>query len=342
MTSAWREFQDLVGRIEQIAAKHGAQVKSPDRVPDLVTGTLREVDASIRQRVGTASVLITVECRRHSTPQDVTWIEQLAAKRRNIGAALTIAVSSSGFTSEATLLASREGIALRTVEQLPEADLQQSIAPVTQKDPSIEIVALGFSLRSSPQVLGPSDLPAAIQQRLEVEPNNALIFRDTALDRMASLNDIFRMAYNAYGTRVFDGIPHDGSWAKKRVTLDLPDDILFVDSPDMVIPIASITLEVKMSIRSTVIPADIAVQYSGGTDASTIRHAEFQFVDDAGDIRLHVQSESREAEPEIGVHIRGQDGVLRPAKLELLPLGGHPNPATSGHLKPGHHRRAEA
>jgi hypothetical protein len=66
MTTAWREFEKLIARIEQAMAPSGAEIKSPDRIPDRVTGELREVDASIRYKVGTCPILITVECRDRS------------------------------------------------------------------------------------------------------------------------------------------------------------------------------------------------------------------------------------------------------------------------------------
>jgi hypothetical protein len=73
----WREFERLVARIEADAGPRGMIVTSPDRIRCNVTGRLREVDASIRSRIGTAEMLITIECRRRATIQDVTWIEQL-------------------------------------------------------------------------------------------------------------------------------------------------------------------------------------------------------------------------------------------------------------------------
>ena len=62
MTAQWREFEKLIARIEQAMAPLDAAVRSPDRIPDKVTGELREVDASIRYKVGTCPILITIEC----------------------------------------------------------------------------------------------------------------------------------------------------------------------------------------------------------------------------------------------------------------------------------------
>jgi hypothetical protein len=119
----WREFERLVARIEADASPLGMKVNSPDRIRCKVTGRFREVDASIRARVGTADVLITIECRHRSKIQDVTWIEQLAAKKASIGADRTIAVSSSGFSADAQAVANQRGISLRTLSEVSAGDI---------------------------------------------------------------------------------------------------------------------------------------------------------------------------------------------------------------------------
>ncbi len=81
------------GAIEAAVAPLGATVTSPDRLPDQTTGKLREVDATIRYKIGTSDVLIVVECRKRSRTQDITWIEQLTTKGRSIRANKLIAVS---------------------------------------------------------------------------------------------------------------------------------------------------------------------------------------------------------------------------------------------------------
>lgn len=119
----WREFEQLVALIEAQAAPRGAEVKSPDRIRDLVTGRMREVDASIRLPTGSAEVLITIECRKRSRTSDDQWIEQLASKREKLGAAKTIAVSSSGFTDSAWASASKYGIDLRVLSEVNASDV---------------------------------------------------------------------------------------------------------------------------------------------------------------------------------------------------------------------------
>ena len=116
----WRQFERLVARIEGDAAELGVIVRSPDRIPCRVTGRSREVDASLRTPDG---LLVTIECRKRRARQDITWIEQLATKRRSIGATRTIAVSASGFSKAAQAIADENAIELKELHELTEIDL---------------------------------------------------------------------------------------------------------------------------------------------------------------------------------------------------------------------------
>ena len=127
----WRQFEELVARIEQSIGPRGAIVTSPDRIRDMTTGKLREVDASIRYRVGTVDILITVECRKRSRKADDTWLEQLATKRAKLGAAKTIAVSAKGFSESAVLTARHHGIELRTLAAVESRDLIEWFLPTS-------------------------------------------------------------------------------------------------------------------------------------------------------------------------------------------------------------------
>jgi hypothetical protein len=125
MTPEWRRFEKLIARIEHAMAPSGAVVVSPDRIPDKVTGERREVDASIRYKVGTCPVLITIECRDRTSVENVRWIEQLAEKQRSIGASITVAVSSSGFSEPAIKKAAALGIQVRILTDATADDFVQ-------------------------------------------------------------------------------------------------------------------------------------------------------------------------------------------------------------------------
>jgi hypothetical protein len=120
-----REFEELVAMVERHLAPKGAVVRSPDQIKDRVSGQLREVDASIRYQVGSANVLITVECRDRSRVQDKQWIEQIAQKQRDIGANVTIAVSRRGLSKPAMKAATHHGIEVRAFSEINEQALRE-------------------------------------------------------------------------------------------------------------------------------------------------------------------------------------------------------------------------
>src|SRR5437764_662447 len=123
MPTAWREFELLVARIEAALSPLGASVKSPERILDLISGNLREVDATISYQVGEGRVLITLECRDRQSVEDNTWIEQLVTKQRSIGATRTIAVSSRGFSEPALRKAAHFGIDARVARDIVPGDV---------------------------------------------------------------------------------------------------------------------------------------------------------------------------------------------------------------------------
>ena len=114
----WREFEKRIARIERALGPAKAQVKSPDKLLNKATGTLQEVDASFRTTVGTMPFLAIVECRKRSRNEDIQWIQQLAAKGKDLGADKVIAVSSKGFSPAAQTAARAHSIELRKLSEL--------------------------------------------------------------------------------------------------------------------------------------------------------------------------------------------------------------------------------
>ncbi len=118
MDITWREFEKLVAKLENALSPIGATIKSPDKLKDAVTGQIREVDGSIRFKTTDKEILITIECRKRNQKQDITWIEQLTTKKKNINADRTIAVSIKGFSKAAHKLAEQNDITLKTLNEI--------------------------------------------------------------------------------------------------------------------------------------------------------------------------------------------------------------------------------
>ena len=115
-----RNVDDIIRLISKL-------IKSPEFFEDLDTGNKREVDISIKYKVGSVPILITVECRDRNNKDDCTWIEQLASKKSSVGADKTVAVSAAGFSEPALAKAKRLGIETRTLKKLKPKDTRTGI-----------------------------------------------------------------------------------------------------------------------------------------------------------------------------------------------------------------------
>lgn len=116
----WKDFEDLVGKIEHMLVPQNCKVKPNDHIRDS-TGELRQVDASVRIDNGTVEILYIIECRKRKKISDVTWVEQVAMKARRLGAAKAIIVSNQALTANALRTAKEQSIDVRTLKELPEA-----------------------------------------------------------------------------------------------------------------------------------------------------------------------------------------------------------------------------
>lgn len=112
-----RDLELLVAELESLLGSTAATIRSPDYIVGR-SRARREVDVSVRARVGSSELLVVLECRDRQSRQGIEWIEQLAVKARDVRADRAIAVSSSGFSEGARETAEREGIELRSIEEL--------------------------------------------------------------------------------------------------------------------------------------------------------------------------------------------------------------------------------
>ncbi|MCH1782872.1 restriction endonuclease [Psychrobacter glaciei] len=113
-----KEFEQIVSRIVSIMVESQSEVVWNDKIPDPDNPKqMRQIDISINHD----GLKSHIECRHHSAPQDVKWIEELIGRKLSLDAFAMIAVSSSGFTEGATKKAEKRGIFLHTLtEHSPE------------------------------------------------------------------------------------------------------------------------------------------------------------------------------------------------------------------------------
>ena len=109
-----RDIELLVALFERQFGPSGTIVKSPDKIMGKLSGTMREIDITLRGPIGSSEILIMVECRDRSRKQGVDWLEHVAKKLEDVGADKAMVVSSKGFWKDAIQYA-KEGIRANSI-----------------------------------------------------------------------------------------------------------------------------------------------------------------------------------------------------------------------------------
>jgi len=261
MTPKWRQFEKMIARIEHTIAPSGAVVASHDRIPDNVTGELREVDVSIRYKVGTCPVLITIECRDRTSVADVRWIEQLAEKRRSIGASITVAVSSSGFTEPAIKKAAALGIQVRILTDATADDFVQWLKfQNVQLDVSEWALAeLALELYDAP---ADAELLPAFQESFRQHGPLAPIFISNSDGKRHNIENILIEWRKRNGTFFPTDLPSDGTKVRRNLHQPLGRGCFHVETTKGSYDLRVIHIGLSLSRTRSQIPVARFAEYA--------------------------------------------------------------------------------
>jgi len=135
-------FEILVAQLEELLSNKEITIQSPDYIYDQAAERKREVDISIKGRIGSVDALFIIECRDHKKVQGSDWIEQLFQKTKDICANGVIAVSSSGFSAPAQIKAKKLGIELRTFKMFDPNEVIEWMEEIT-----VEVMEHKFTIK---------------------------------------------------------------------------------------------------------------------------------------------------------------------------------------------------
>lgn len=273
MAPEWRQFQELIARIEQAMVPSGAVVASPDRIPDKVTGELREVDASIRYRVGTCPVLITIECRDRTSVEDVRWIEQLAEKQRSIGASITVAVSSSSFTGPALKKATALGIQVRVLTDATADEFIQwlKVQNVQLDVSEWELAEIALELHDAPD---DAEFVPAFQQSFRQQGPLAPIFIRNSDGKRFHIESILIEWRKRNGTFFPHDLPADGTKVRRNLHQPLDRGCFHVETTKGNYDVRVIHIGLSLSRTRMRIPVARLSEYSD-PDSALVQTAEW-------------------------------------------------------------------
>jgi hypothetical protein len=226
------------GRLAELLVEHfervlgpDVEIKSPERILGRQSGKRREVDVTLRSRVGGTDILIAIECRDRKVPQDVRWIEELASKASEVGANVMVAVSTSGFTEAATRLAAANRILLRNLKQITEEDVGRWFVRTQLSIPRCRYIG-SVIVTKEPERLKFAVPPEDPGPRLHIPP----------LERMRTLREFWEPIPEQLlsSAACIAQIPQDGSKRLLSVVQTPENDGAFVRTEEATYPLSEV------------------------------------------------------------------------------------------------------
>ena len=105
----WKRFEKLAYEIQKSLAQD-AEVTYDDSIIGADSQVARQIDISIRRRVGQYSMLIVIDCKDYKEPVDIKDMEMWAGMVKDVRANKGAMIAASGFTPAALQIAKHHGI----------------------------------------------------------------------------------------------------------------------------------------------------------------------------------------------------------------------------------------
>ena len=267
MARLGRETEIIVESLEKLISGDLLEIKSPDYLYDHNSEKRREVDVSIKGKIGSHTILVVIECRNRKGVQDVTWIEQLASKKNGINANKMIALSTSSFSTTAKKLAENNGIELRFLKDFDPNEVVDWLSKITVEfiDQRFDIVAMTMRV---------SD--ATKREKIELTPISETdlkrhssinskdpIFIVESTGKRFSMNDIISNADRQNDNILFRDIQPNAQPIEQRIQLDLsdPSNTLRVEIEGKLCHILEMDITAKVWQKISDIPVTRARRY---------------------------------------------------------------------------------
>ncbi|MFX0202345.1 MAG: restriction endonuclease [Candidatus Hodarchaeota archaeon] len=161
-TPKWKRFEKIVAKVQKDLASD-ASVTLDDRIQGKITNTKRQVDISIRKKIGQYEILIAIDCKDLASPVDVKDVEEVIGLIQDIEANKGVIVSASGFTKAALSRGEKAGLDLYRLVDCGDHDWKADVSiPVVCDFRSIQQFSLTFLSK------GPCKLPGGDIRELDV------------------------------------------------------------------------------------------------------------------------------------------------------------------------------
>jgi len=271
-----KSLEDFASTIEGLYLPEGFTVTT--NVREYRDGIqLAEFDIQITGRLGTCDVRWLVECRDRPSdgPQGTAWIEQLIARKGQYKFDKVIAVSSTGFTAGAELIANENDVQLRAVHELDADSIAEWIRPDAMlfTERRCHLKHLGIDVAQDTSAEQIEGLRIALLNPASIR------LRATGSGELVLPRDAFVRAVNLKSDEIDRRLTGDGPNAVRLGVNYVGEDRYAIDTPHGEVPIHKLTFHGTIENITTVVPIAMARRYSEPTTGGVIAESVAYEVD---------------------------------------------------------------
>lgn len=210
-----RRFEEIVAWIQK-SVHTNAIIKTNERIKDIDTGKLRQVDITIKLSDGPTEFFGIVEVRDRNRPIGVRYVEEISGKKRSVGADAAFLVSKSGFTKTAISKAKQISMRILSYEEAKSEDWGGwircrtfSVLQLTYENPLVTLFEYGTE----------NKIICLLSKLMDIvikEPMTKIITNNYGKP-IISLVNLVNKIINLYNKKLHEDVPHDGSRIKSRI-----------------------------------------------------------------------------------------------------------------------------
>jgi hypothetical protein len=302
MARAGRDLERLVAVLEELLRPAGLLVRSPDHLCDTVTGGLREVDVAIRVSEE-GPVVAICECRDRAGVEDVTWIEQVVTKARDLeGSPPAVLVSSAGFSESARVKARSYGHDVRLITDVSLEEFRSWLQVEHVVLDVLERRLTGCDIEPTPD--DADGFSPEVNAALAVEGLAAPIFERRTLAALSALQ-LFEEWWKEKHEVVAQSVASLTGTLRRPVPITFaePEECLSVETELGPRAVAGVLLRVEITKTKRLVAASRVTRYSGEA-GDLAESVEFELEKGMGTVSLHKMGEGP-----IHVRYRPEDDI---------------------------------
>ncbi|WP_083326053.1 restriction endonuclease [Hymenobacter coccineus] len=142
-----KPYEELIYKIYQ-ELEPRADTRINDKIAGIESGINREIDISIRHKIGGHEILIIVQAKDHKKAADINILGEFSSVIKDVRASKGILICSSGFTKSAKSYAKNHGIEVCSAHDASEIDWSKEIQIPVLKKKVIISAKLSFTMQA--------------------------------------------------------------------------------------------------------------------------------------------------------------------------------------------------